>query len=68
MPFGVIEIVGVVGVGAGGAVLTGGVGDVGVGDDVPPEQAAHVRIAIDKTALRTTASIASTGAQPAVLF
>ena len=46
MPFGVIEIVGgPEGAGAGeDGVATGGVGDVGVVDDVPLEQAAHVRI------------------------
>ena len=46
-------MVGVDGVGAGEGVdeLTGGVGDVGVGDDEPPEQA-EVTIAINKRALR----------------
>jgi hypothetical protein len=46
MPFGVIEIVGAdgTGVGEGDGVETGGVGDVGVVDEVPLEQAAHVRI------------------------
>jgi len=62
MPFDVIVMVGVDGVGGGAGegdgLLTGGVGDVGVVDVEPPEQAVHVRIASEKTALRTTASIA----------
>src|SRR5262249_31160648 len=67
MPFGVIEIVGGPGAGAGGSGVdvTGGVGDVGVVVDVPLEQAAHIKVAVRKKAVRIGITIGCRGRSPA---